>query len=252
MAGHNSQPAAPVTKSSNPRDTASARPPGPPPPQKKLPGAPAGQSRRSMHFAWPPVSGVPRRRETLFGAAGGVPQPHRTAPHNLHSRPPRPRHQHQYKHQHNHRYTHPAPAMVVRLRLARFGRRHAPVYNIVVAHARSVPLRPPALTHSLTHSPLTMPQNSARLPAARSHRSAPPPPSRPFSLHTRTHADEQPGTYDPVPKPPADGIGRPTKDIQLDTARAKYWLGVGAQPSDTVWRLFSLVWLFVFVFVCVM
>lgn len=50
-----------------------------------------------------------------------------------------------------------------------------------------------------------------------------------------------PGTYDPIPKPPADGVGKPIKDIQLDTARAKYWLGVGAQPSDPVWRLFSMV-----------
>lgn len=49
------------------------------------------------------------------------------------------------------------------------------------------------------------------------------------------------GTYDPIPKPPADGIGRPVKDIQLDTARAKYWIGVGAQPTDTVWRLLTMV-----------
>lgn len=49
------------------------------------------------------------------------------------------------------------------------------------------------------------------------------------------------GTYDPIPKPPADGIGRPVKDIQLDTARAKYWIGVGAQPTDTVWRLLAMV-----------
>ncbi|KAH0608422.1 uncharacterized protein LAJ45_05606 [Morchella importuna] len=85
--------------------------------------------------------------------------------------------------------------MVVKLRLARFGVRHAPVYNIVVAHART----------------------------ARD--------SRPLEVI---------GTYDPIPKPPADGIGRPVKDIQLDTARAKYWIGVGAQPTDTVWRLLAM------------
>jgi len=49
------------------------------------------------------------------------------------------------------------------------------------------------------------------------------------------------GTYDPVPKPAIDGEGRPWKDIKLDSARAKYWLGVGAQPSDTAWRLLSMV-----------
>lgn len=49
------------------------------------------------------------------------------------------------------------------------------------------------------------------------------------------------GTYDPIPKPPKEGEGKAWKDIKLDTARAKYWLGVGAQPSDTAWRLLSLV-----------
>lgn len=33
------------------------------------------------------------------------------------------------------------------------------------------------------------------------------------------------GTYDPLKKPAA---------IQLDAERIKYWLGCGAQPSDTV------------------
>jgi small subunit ribosomal protein S16 len=33
------------------------------------------------------------------------------------------------------------------------------------------------------------------------------------------------GTYDPLKKP---------AEIKLDTERVKYWLGSGAQPSDTV------------------
>ena len=33
------------------------------------------------------------------------------------------------------------------------------------------------------------------------------------------------GTYDPLKKP---------AEIKLDADRIKYWLGVGAQPSDTV------------------
>ena len=50
------------------------------------------------------------------------------------------------------------------------------------------------------------------------------------------------GTYDPIPKPPPPGEeGKPYKDIKLDKARAKYWLGVGAQPSDPAWRLMSMV-----------
>ncbi|KAI5777672.1 ribosomal protein S16 [Geopyxis carbonaria] len=85
--------------------------------------------------------------------------------------------------------------MVVRLRLARFGKAHSPVYNIVVQHART----------------------------ARD--------AKPIEVI---------GTYDPIPKEPADGVGKKIKDIQLDMVRAKYWLGVGAQPSDPVWRLLSM------------
>ncbi|KAI1408269.1 ribosomal protein S16, mitochondrial [Hypoxylon sp. FL1857] len=86
--------------------------------------------------------------------------------------------------------------MVVKIRLARFGRKNAPFYNIVVAHART----------------------------ARN--------SRPLEVI---------GTYDPIPKPdPYDDSGRLHKDIKLDTLRAKYWIGVGAQPTDTVWRLLSM------------
>ncbi|HLZ92909.1 MAG TPA: 30S ribosomal protein S16 [Candidatus Acidoferrum sp.] len=33
------------------------------------------------------------------------------------------------------------------------------------------------------------------------------------------------GTYDPLKKP---------AEIKLDAERIKYWIGVGAQPSDTV------------------
>ncbi|KAI1392488.1 ribosomal protein S16, mitochondrial [Hypoxylon trugodes] len=86
--------------------------------------------------------------------------------------------------------------MVVKIRLARFGRRNSPFYNIVVAQART----------------------------ARN--------SRPLEVI---------GTYDPIPKPdPYDNSGRLHKDIKLDTFRAKYWIGVGAQPTDTVWRLLSM------------
>lgn len=36
------------------------------------------------------------------------------------------------------------------------------------------------------------------------------------------------GTYDPLKEP---------SDIKIDTERAKFWLGKGAQPSDTAKRL---------------
>ncbi|EEP78816.1 ribosomal protein S16 [Uncinocarpus reesii 1704] len=92
--------------------------------------------------------------------------------------------------------------MVVRIRLSRFGNRHQPFYNIVVNQART----------------------------ARD--------SKPLEVI---------GTYNPIPQKPV-GLSdeeaksaRAYKDIALDRARAKYWLGVGAQPSDPVWRIFSLI-----------
>ncbi|KAK0748981.1 ribosomal protein S16, mitochondrial [Schizothecium vesticola] len=88
--------------------------------------------------------------------------------------------------------------MVLKIRLARFGRTNAPFYNIVVAHART----------------------------ARN--------SRPLEVL---------GTYDPIPKRDTyDDSGAPLhKDIKLDVARAQYWIGVGAQPSETARRLLSMV-----------
>ncbi|OAX82467.1 ribosomal protein S16 [Emergomyces africanus] len=55
------------------------------------------------------------------------------------------------------------------------------------------------------------------------------------------------GTYSPIPKIPTglseaeSKVAKPFKDIALDRSRTKYWLGVGAQPSEPVWRLLSLV-----------
>ncbi|KAG8525741.1 Ribosomal protein S16, mitochondrial [Bacidia gigantensis] len=89
--------------------------------------------------------------------------------------------------------------MVLKIRLARFGKAHKPFYNIVVAQARS----------------------------ARN--------SRPLEVL---------GTYDPIPKAPALGSPpdeKPVKDIKLDIVRAKYWLGVGAQPSEPAQRLLALI-----------
>ncbi|KAF2725326.1 ribosomal protein S16 [Polychaeton citri CBS 116435] len=65
--------------------------------------------------------------------------------------------------------------------------------------------------------------------------------------HSRKARDARPlevlGTYNPIPElPPSASQGaRKQKDIKLDVTRAKYWLGVGAQPSDTVWRLLSMI-----------
>ena len=47
-----------------------------------------------------------------------------------------------------------------------------------------------------------------------------------------------------------EGDGKPFKDIKLDISRAKYWLGVGAQPSEPAWRLLSMVRVCVLVAFC--
>lgn len=65
--------------------------------------------------------------------------------------------------------------------------------------------------------------------------------------HARSARDGKPmevlGTYNLIPQTPvgASEADRQTKQIKLDVSRTKYWLGVGAQPSDTVWRLLSMV-----------
>ncbi|CAK7234983.1 37S ribosomal protein S16, mitochondrial [Sporothrix eucalyptigena] len=93
--------------------------------------------------------------------------------------------------------------MVVKIRLARFGRTNSPIYNIVVMQART----------------------------ARN--------SRPMEVL---------GTYNPKPQHDAYEFtpsGTPTqkahKDIQLDVTRTKYWIGVGAQPTEPMWRILSMV-----------
>lgn len=71
-------------------------------------------------------------------------------------------------------------------------------------------------------------------------------------IRRRTARDSKPmevlGTYDPIPKVPLSSADEPEgyvpkkyKGIELDTSRTKYWLGVGAQPSDRVWRILNLV-----------
>ncbi|KTW27730.1 ribosomal protein S16 [Pneumocystis carinii B80] len=42
---------------------------------------------------------------------------------------------------------------------------------------------------------------------------------------------EKLGTYDPIPR--EDG----TKNMEINFLRTKYWLGVGAQPTDVVYKL---------------
>ncbi|KAK9387571.1 ribosomal protein S16 [Lipomyces mesembrius] len=46
------------------------------------------------------------------------------------------------------------------------------------------------------------------------------------------------GTYDAHSKPLPGAPNKKLKEVHLDFERARYWLGVGAQPSDTISSLF--------------
>ncbi|KAI4162963.1 MAG: hypothetical protein LQ342_003474 [Letrouitia transgressa] len=117
--------------------------------------------------------------------------------------------------------------MVVRIRLARFGKRNRPFYNIVVAQARSARNSKPMEVIGNEPPKILFPfqqrkENKRRL-----------------KLQRKTT-----GTYDPIPRAPPPGSAdeaKPFKDIKIDSARAKYWIGVGAQPSEPAWRLLSMI-----------
>lgn len=114
--------------------------------------------------------------------------------------------------------------MVVKIRLARFGRTNSPFYNIVVAHARQDSPNP----HPIHPSQPEESPEADLPPSSRTARN-----SKPLEVI---------GTYDPIPKKDSyDESGKLHKDIRLDVDRAKYWVGVGAQPTDTVWRFLSMV-----------
>lgn len=117
--------------------------------------------------------------------------------------------------------------MVVKIRLSRFGKRHQPLYNIVVAQARTARDSKPMEVLG-TYDP------TPRIPLPRADED-------PLVNVSQSQPD---ATIDGAPMPaqtsPVGKKQKRYKDLQLDTSRTKYWLGVGAQPSEPVWRLFSM------------
>ncbi|CAD0093302.1 unnamed protein product [Aureobasidium vineae] len=141
--------------------------------------------------------------------------------------------------------------MVLKIRLARFGKRHAPFYNIVVAHARYA-FDPPSARKPNAHIPrlapsTLLPHNDTAFGQDTRKQKEEITSSNIQLQPTRTARGSKPlevlGTYDPIPKTPTDGneTAKKFKDIKLDIHRAKYWLGVGAQPSEPAWRLLSMI-----------
>jgi len=99
--------------------------------------------------------------------------------------------------------------MAVRIRLARFGTKRKPVYNIVVAQAKSArdskPMEVLGTYNPIPQTPLASPETPEYLPTGEKF----------------------------APKK--------FKDVKLDSSRTKYWLGVGAQPSEPVAKLLCLI-----------
>jgi len=104
--------------------------------------------------------------------------------------------------------------MVIRIRLSRFGKRRQPLYNIVVSQARTARDSKPMEVLG-TYDPI---------------------PRTPLASNDVPDTVTDPHTGQQVPYQP-----KKYKDIKLDTSRTKYWLGVGAQPSEPVERLLCLV-----------
>lgn len=103
--------------------------------------------------------------------------------------------------------------MVVKIRLARLSKRHSPFYNIVVAQARSArDSKPMEVLGTFNPVPQT--------PLASSHT-----PEKVQNPTTGEMEDYKPRKY---------------KDVRLDITRTKYWLGVGAQPSEGVQGILGL------------
>lgn len=112
--------------------------------------------------------------------------------------------------------------MVLRLRLARFGRRHQPLYNIVLAQARSArDSKPLEVLGTYNPSPKT-PLASTDTPE--------------FATDPTTGEFLRNSNGEVMPF-----AAKRYKDVKLDRSRIKYWLGVGAQPSESVERLLCLV-----------
>ena len=104
--------------------------------------------------------------------------------------------------------------MVLRIRLARFGRTRSPTYNIVLTQARSARGSKPIEVLG-TFNPI---------------------PQVPLATNSTPAT-----TLDPVTGTEVPFVPKRFKDVKLDLSRTKYWLGVGAQPSEPVERILCMV-----------
>ena len=115
---------------------------------------------------------------------------------------------------------------VTRLRLARFGSRNRPFYRVVAIDSRKfrddAPIEYVRVARGAPEAGQCCEGGGRRRLLQGAAHAPPPPPS-------------QLGTYDPLPY----GLDA-AKEVRLAVDRVKYWLSVGAQPSERVayllWR----------------
>jgi small subunit ribosomal protein S16 len=106
--------------------------------------------------------------------------------------------------------------MVVRLRLARWGRKDLPFYRIVAADARA----PRDGKHlEIVRAAIRLPQRSF---------------GKKVSNDCHFLPLTQLGTFNPIAA--SDGV----KELRVNSQRVRYWMSVGAQPSDRVAHLLGL------------
>lgn len=99
---------------------------------------------------------------------------------------------------------------LVRIRLARLSRKSTPFYNIVVTQSsKARDAKPIEVLGTYNPIPIAL-DKRAKIKITNE------------VLGSSNNNERLPKMY---------------KDIQLDFDRTKYWIGVGAQPSDTVSRL---------------
>jgi small subunit ribosomal protein S16 len=112
--------------------------------------------------------------------------------------------------------------MVLRIRLARFGQAHKPIYNIVLAQAKSArdskPLEVLGVYDPLPKTSLASPDTPEYI-------------TDPVTGQIKRDAEGRKMKFE----------GKKYKDIKLDRSRVKYWLGVGAQPTEGVERILAMV-----------
>lgn len=105
---------------------------------------------------------------------------------------------------------------LVRIRLARFGRRNMPLYNIVVTQRyKARDAKPIEVIGIYNPIPKKLDHDSKR-----------------NDIFRLSHDDSTTTNSNEVH---SDKL---VKEIKLDFNRAKYWIGCGAQPTETVAKLF--------------